>query len=64
MRSLLSRALAEVRAWVRLIGRAPTPLHPSHGWLLPPSGEMRTRALALVPVLSLPRAAHPSGRYR
>ena len=64
MRTLLSRALAAVRAWIRLIGADRIPLHPSHGWLLPPSGDVRTRALVLIPALSPGHAPHPPGTRR
>jgi hypothetical protein len=47
MTSLLSRAIAAVRVWVGLNDPAENRLHSSHGWLLPPSGDVRALATEL-----------------
>ena len=64
MKALLSRVLAAVRVWIRLLDPAENRLSPSHGWLLPPSGDVRARALALVPALSPGHAPPSLGRRR
>jgi hypothetical protein len=41
MTSVLSRALAAVRVCMGLNDPSENRLHPSHGWLLPPSADAR-----------------------
>ena len=51
MKNPLFRAIATVRTWLGLNDPAENRLHPSHGWLLPPSGAANGRLEpALVPV--------------
>jgi hypothetical protein len=52
MTSVLSRALAAVRVCVGLNDPSENRLHPPHGWLLPPSADMRARALERARTLS------------
>ena len=57
MTSLLYRAIATVRTWLGLTDPAEDRLHPSHGWLLPPSGAREGQlelALSPVPVSPAP----------
>ena len=60
MISLLSRAIAAVRAFIGLNDPAENRLHSSHGWLLPPTGAPRARGFALAP--TLPPATVSSAR--
>ena len=50
MTTLLFRAIAALRTWLGLNDPAQDRLHPSHGWLLPPSGAANRLEPALVPV--------------
>jgi hypothetical protein len=60
MTTLLYRAIATVRTWLGLNDPAEDRLHPSHGWLLPPSGAREGQLeLALSPV---PEPTAPSRR--
>jgi len=52
MTSVLSRALAAVRVCMGLNDPSENRLHPSHGWLLPPSADARARALERTSALS------------
>jgi hypothetical protein len=47
MISFLSQAIDAVRVLLGLNDPAENRLHPSHGWLLPPSADMRTHGLGL-----------------
>jgi hypothetical protein len=64
MTSLLSRAIAAVRVWVGLNDPAENHLHSSHGWLLPPSGGVRARVIALAPALSPAPISSAPGKRR
>jgi hypothetical protein len=57
MTTLLFRAIATVRTWLGLNDAAENRLHPSHGWLLPPSGA-RDGQLELAPVPVPVSSAH------
>ena len=61
MTALLSRAFAALRVWLGLNDPSENHLHPSHGWLLPPSADHRPRVLALAPAAAV---RLPSGRVR
>ena len=58
MTSLLSQAIDAVRVLLGLNDPAENRLHPSHGWLLPPSADLRARGLGLT--LALAPAPVPS----
>jgi len=47
MTSVLSRFIAAIRVWLGLNDPADNHMYPPHGWLLPSSTDVRTRALAL-----------------
>jgi hypothetical protein len=64
MTSLVSRVVAAVRAWLGLNDPAENRLHPSHGWLLPPSADQRAHALELARTFSPAPASSVSGRRR
>ena len=64
MTSLLSRAISAIRVWVGLNDADENHLHSSHGWLLPPSGGVRGRAIELAPALSPAPVAAVPGRRR
>jgi hypothetical protein len=56
MTTLLSRAFAALRVCFGLNDPSENHLHPSHGWLLPPSAERRPLALAPAAPVRLPPA--------
>ena len=62
MTSLLSRAIAAVRVWFGMNDPDENRLHASHGWPLPPSADVRARALDAV--LTLSPAVAPAPRKR
>ena len=62
MTTLLSRALAAIRTWIGMNDPSDNHLHASHGWLLPPSADLRARGLVLARATAPVRV--PSGRVR
>jgi hypothetical protein len=61
MTSLLSRALATLRVWIGMNDPAGNDLHPTPGWLLPPSAD-HARELEFARAAS--PAPGPSGTRR
>ena len=62
MTSVLSRALAAVRVCMGLNDPSENRLHPSHGWLLPPSADARARALEHASGLSTVQESSAPGK--
>jgi hypothetical protein len=61
MASLLSRVVDGIRAWLGLDDSSENRLHPSHGWLLPPAGDVR--AFAQAPALSPSSVSSAPGKH-
>jgi hypothetical protein len=62
MISLLSQAIDAARVLLGLNDPAENRLHPSHGWLLPPSSDLRDRVPGLPLTLAPAPAPAPGGR--
>ena len=62
MTSVLSRALTAVRVCMGLNDPSENRLHPSHGWLLPPSADARARALEQASSLSTVQGSSALGK--
>ena len=62
MTTILTRALAAIRVWIGMNDPSDNHLHATHGWLLPPSADVRGRGLVLARATAPVRVT--SGRVR